>query len=334
VQIAEHGYDDQQVAQFDAGQQSAVAYFPGYPFAVAQVARVTGDAAPAAMLTTVVSGLLVALLFWWWCARRLNERARRMALVLLLVYPYSWFLFGTGYGDALFTAAAIAAFLALERDRVLLAGLLGAVAAVSRPTGVVVAFGLIAVLLQRRNVFAATRNPRRAAWHKLRGTDSAVLLAGAGLAGWCAYLWVRFGDPLAFLTVQSAPGWDQGAGPKTWLKKAFFSHLLHDSASFSLRLVAQALATAAFLAAVPFVVRRFGWGYGLFTLGMIAMPALGTGDFQGMGRYLIGAFPVFAVVGERLAAARRPAVRPAVVTASSLLLVLLTSFFARGYYLT
>ncbi|MDT4938312.1 MAG: hypothetical protein QOG80_1983, partial [Pseudonocardiales bacterium] len=99
VYLAEHGYDQHQVDEFKAGNTSAVAYFPAYPLTVRQVARLTADDfVLAAELTTVVCGLGVTLLFWAWCGRRLTARARRSSLLLYALYPYAWFLFGTGYG--------------------------------------------------------------------------------------------------------------------------------------------------------------------------------------------------------------------------------------------
>ena len=37
------------------------------------------------------------------------------------------------------------------------------------------------------------------------------VLSAAGLAGWCGYLWSQFGNPLAFVAVQAAPGWTRAA---------------------------------------------------------------------------------------------------------------------------
>ncbi len=34
---------------------------------------------------------------------------------------------------------------------------------------------------------------------------------------------------------------------------------------------------------------------------LVVIPAVGSQDFQGMGRYLLGAFPAFAVLGSLLA---------------------------------
>ena len=136
LSIAEHGYDRHQVEAFEAGEQSAVAYFPVYPLAVRQVARLTGEDYPlAAQLTTIACGFAVILLFWTWCGRRLTTAARRAAVLLLAFYPYAWYLYGSGYGDVLFIAFTIGAFVLLERDRPVLAGLAAAGASATRLIG-------------------------------------------------------------------------------------------------------------------------------------------------------------------------------------------------------
>ena len=45
----------------------------------------------------------------------------------------------------------------------------------------------------------------------MRWREATLLISGAGLLAWMIFLGVRFGDPLAFATVQGAPGWNQGA---------------------------------------------------------------------------------------------------------------------------
>ncbi|HEY2813767.1 MAG TPA: hypothetical protein VGJ03_09920 [Acidimicrobiales bacterium] len=357
VYLAEHGYDAQQQDLFKSGRQSAVAYFPAYPETVRQVARITSDDyAAAATLTTFLCGLGFALLFWRWCRDRLSPRARRVAMLLLLLYPYAWFLYGSGYGDSFFLMVTLGAFLLLERDRPVLAGVLGFVATAARPTGTAVLLGLVAVALERRGVL--TRDAEvpvrvgaeeestsetwlgreRAHWHfhreKLQPKDAGVLLAVGGLACFVVFCASKFGDPFAFATVQKAPGWDQAAGLHTWLKVGFFGHLVHDSPSFSLRLLSQALLSVGFIAGAYAVLRRFGWGYALYSLAMVGIPLIGTGDFQGMGRYLLGCFPVFAVGGEWLAAPERGRARTGTLVVSAIALVALASLFGRAYYLT
>jgi len=334
VNIADNGYS------YTKGQQSSIAFFPGYPVTLRGVAAVVGSDPIAGTLLTLVSGLAVALLWWTWLRARLEGRARMLAFSLLLLFPYAWFLYGTLYADALFLAFVLGAFVLVDRRRWVLAGMVGALATATRPVAPAVIIGLVAVALDTSGVLtriASPTDPVRRGWHldreRLHPALAGVLLSGAGLAAWCAYLWSRFGDPVAFLTVQSAPGWAQGAGPHTWFKLGFFD-LLFGGHLFALRLIPQGLATIAFLALVPAVWKRFGWGYGLYTLAVVGIPALGTGDFQGMGRYLLAAFPVFALVGAWLVE-RAPAwLRAAAVPASAACLVLGTALFASGFYLT
>lgn len=341
VAIAEHGYDQTQVDAFNAGQQSAVAYFPGYPLTVRQVARVTGhDYVLAAQVTTVVSGLAVFLLFWHWCAARLTLRARRTALLLLAVYPYAWFVYGTGYGDALFIALTIGAFLLLERDRPVLAGIAGAAASATRLVGVGVILGLIALVIERRGALTRVQSAtRRAPWSgwrfdrsKLRRRDAGVLLSLSGIGSYCVFLSRIVNDPIAFTTVQSAPGWNQGAGPKTWIKYEFFAQVIRGEHTYGIRLVLEALLCLVFLLAIPLVAKRIGAAYAVYTAVIIGIPLIGSSSMQGFGRYLIGAFPVFAVGGLLLAERTRP--RRLVLASSGALLLILASFFGRAFYLS
>ena len=160
---------------------------------------------------------------------------------------------------------------------------------------------------------------------------SGVLLSAAGLVAFCLYLWVRFGDPLAFLTGQEA--WDQQAGLRTWLKVQFFEDVTDVSSPLSwLTFVAHPVLTVAGLALVPRIYRRFGRGYAVYVLLLIGLSALSTKNFFGMSRYLLAAFPCFAVAAELVA--DRPALRRAATAASGIGLVLLTAAFSRGYYLS
>jgi hypothetical protein len=102
--------------------------------------------------------------------------------------------------------------------------------------------------------------------------------------------------------------------------------------SYGVRLVVQALLCLAFIIAIPFVAKRIGAAYAVYTSVIIGIPLVGTSTMQGFGRYLLGAFPVFAVAGALLAERARP--RRAVLMCSGTLLVVLASFFGRGFYLS
>jgi hypothetical protein len=133
------------------------------------------------------------------------------------------------------------------------------------------------------------------------------------------------------VTVQEA--WDQTEGPHTWFKIGFGGQLLHgDDTGYVVGLVIQAVLTLLALLAVPAIARRFGPGYAAYTAVVVVLAALGTKDFQGMGRYLLGAFPLFALVGVLIA--DRPRARVALLGACGALLAVGAFGFARGWYLT
>jgi hypothetical protein len=327
--IARDGYS------YVKGQQSTVVFFPVYPLLMRVTGGAVGSTYLAGILVTAAAGVAAAALFFTWLRDRVGPAAAKAALALFVLYPYAFFLFGAVYADAVFILAVIGAFVLLERDHPWLAGLVGAAATACRPMGAVLVVGLAVRAWERDREMsspaegtpppgpAARRTPR---WHR-----AGVLVSAGGLAAFSLYLWARFGDPLAFLTGQEA--WDQQAGLHTWLKVQFFKDVTDFSSPLSwLTFVAHPVFTFAGLALVPRVFRRFGRGYGVYVLLLIGLSALSTKNFFGMSRYLLAAFPCFAVAGELVA--DRPRVRHAATAASGLGLVLLTAAFSRGYYLS
>lgn len=309
---------------YQPGAQSSVAFFPAYPMVIWAFDLVLPNVYIAATVATAVAGLAIAVLFYRWARTWLSPQAAATGLVVLVLYPYSWYLFGAVYADALCLAAMLAAALALERDKVWLAGLFGLVASGTRLVGLVFAVALVLRLIERRGGFARLRWRRR---------DLAVLGAFGGFAGFCAYLWVRWGDPLLFSEVQSAPGWDQGMGVRTFFKVSLYEQIVRLPTSLATwNRVFQALLALGVLLLIPRIVRRFGLAYAAFTLGVVLLPVVGSKDFMGTGRYLLAAFPAVAILGELLA--ERPRLRRVVLIPSALALLALTSLFARGYYLS
>ncbi len=324
-EIASKGYS------FVAGEQSSVAFFPAYPLVVRGAQVVADDTYVAGILVTLLAGIAVAALLAVWLRSRLSPPAAWAALLAFLLYPYAFYLYGVVYADALFIAALLGAFLLLEMDRPLLAGLAGAVATAARPLGVVLVVGLAVRALERRGAIRLTGRRIGVDWSRARRADAGVLVAGLGLVGWCLYLWVRFDDPFAFATAQSA--WHQGAGPETWLKFQFFRDVADLSSPRAwILFMAHPVLTVAAACLVPRVFRRFGPGYGVYTALLIGLSALSTKNFFGMARYLLAAFPVFAVLGELLA--ERPGFRRVLLPASGVGLVVLTAVFGTGYYLS
>jgi hypothetical protein len=333
-----------------ADSQSAVAFFPAYPSVLWGLHSVTTVSVKLlGSLVTIACGLGALLTIFKWFRDHVTDRVARVALVTLLAYPYVFYLFGAVYGDALFLLAAVGAFLLLERDHTILAGLAGAVATATRPVGIALIIGLVAVALWRRHVIEAgeSRWRPRVLWRRLRPSDAGVLLSLGGLVGYMTYLGIRFGNPLAFDEVQSAPGWDQGSGPRTWFKITWFQQIKNlprwfwdwlqngDTATFekvqyAVTVILQGLFVLGFLFLAWHVWKKLGWGYGLYCFSMLAIALLGTKDFQGTGRYLLALFPCFLVLGGYLA--DRRILRWTWWSISAIVLLAWCFAFGRGYY--
>jgi hypothetical protein len=158
-----------------------------------------------------------------------------------------------------------------------------------------------------------------------------MLVSGAGLLAWMVYLGVRFGDPVAFATVQGAPGWNQGGGPRTWFKVPFFGALYFGRWDDVILVVPQALVGVAAVLLVRTVWRRFGWGYTAYTVVSLAIPLIGTKDFMGSGRYVLAAYPVLAAAAVVLTGDRRPRwLAPAVLAVLFVGLCTATVAFVNG----
>lgn len=345
--IADRGY-------YYAGrdQQSSVAFFPAYPAAMRAVGTVLfGHLAVGGMVVTLASGLGIAVLFFRWVEGFLGPATARLALVLLLCYPFAFYLFGVVYSDALFVVAALGAFFLLERDRPLLAAVVGIVATAARPVGVALVVGLFLRSLELHGVLPRAPGallPRRIEWRRLRLVDFAPALSMLGLFAFCALLWARFDDPLVFTKVSAAPGWWKSFDLDSVLKIHLFRLL--DAYGLNLVtfwLVVQGLLSLVAMALVPSVIRRFGWGYGAYVLVAVGIAFASTRDFIGMGRYVLAAFPAFAAGADlllRLSARHRGLPGPAsamaraapavVVVVSAGLLAWMVSLFARWHFLS
>jgi hypothetical protein len=319
MRIAEQGYS------YTPGEQSPVAFFPLYALAIRAVKALGVNVYQAGVLVTLLCGPLLLVLFTRWARTRVDdERTVLHAGLLMALYPFSLYLYGAMYSDALFILLVVSAFLLLERGHLVPAVLVAAVATAARPVAPAVVLGLLA---------------RRLEWKRERGErwgplDFLPVLSALGFVLYMVFLWREFGEPLAFVKAQSAPGWAQEPGFHTWLKVEWFKAVFGSGLNGrdKARLVAHALCTLLALGLVWPTARRLGWGYGVYCAVIVGMPALSTKDFMGMGRYLLSAFPIFLTGA--LLLRERPRVLQGALAVSGVLLVLLSAAFGMDWYIS
>ncbi len=260
--------------------QANYAFFPLYPLTMRVLGPLVGGPFNAGLIVSNVC--LVAACF---ALRRLvaldhdSETASR-AVRYLILFPTA-FIFSGVFSESMFLALAIAAFLAVRRDRLLLAGTAGFLAALTRPVGVLLVIPLaLAYVVERRT----SRRPlsARAGW---------LALVPLGLASFAAYNHVLTGNPFAFARIQTTWGRTLRS-PLAVLADGLFNQDV--SALFS------AWMTLAVMALLIAGARRTGIAYGVLSLLFIIVP-LATG-LNSMPRFLLAVFPIpilLARLGER-----------------------------------
>ena len=140
VQISENGY---------AAVPEAAAFFPLYPALVHALAWVTGSTLVAGTLISLASAAVAAAVLAELARKLLGDRAARDAVLYLALYPVA-FVFTAVYSDALFLALAAASFLAAERGRPVLAGVLAGLATGTRLIGLALVPALALLLWRGR----------------------------------------------------------------------------------------------------------------------------------------------------------------------------------------
>jgi hypothetical protein len=260
----------------------------------------------AAVIVTTIAAFAAMLLVYEVVRRWKGESVARWTIVLLLAFPTSIFLWQF-YTEALLIALSAGAILAMLQRRTWLAGVLGALTAMTRPPGILIFVVLVVMAFEQR------RRVREMV---------PLLLCPVGLAIVMIVLRQQAGDAFAF--THGSEGWGRHLslpwGPVNATLRAYVHgggpHLQGWSWSTlsALGSPRDLIATYLFLALfIVSVVRPWPWSARAFILAMVLMP-LATGIVQSMSRYVLAAWPAFAVAADVVPArARRSALGIATV---------------------
>lgn len=182
--------------------RASPAFFPLYPLAMRLVAGlVGGPLSPGTFSVLGVAVSLTALPFALWFVYRIAEdgwgvRVARATVLTLAFFPTA-FYFNAVYSESLFLLfSAGAVWAARVRRDLLLACMLAGLATATRNVGV---FLLIPL------VFAWWRDRSELGWRAVY-----LMIAPSGLLAYSCFLWLRFGEPLLFVSAQDA--WGRGFG--------------------------------------------------------------------------------------------------------------------------
>jgi hypothetical protein len=305
LEIAQHGY----------ACYGSSAFLPLYPLLmrIAGIPFLGNDLAAALVISSLAS--LVALYLLYRLAQELTGSAAiaKGAVIALAVFPTSFFLMA-GYTESLFLALAIGAYLAARRGFWLSAGILAALATLTRLQGIVLLVPLcLELFLAQRQLLTRLR------------TWLALLLAPAALL--CYMLFIRLSEGIAFPwePLSSTQGvWHLAFGwPWEGIIRDMQAIFADPSSAslFSFKLL-DPLCALLFLGCTMLAFRRLNLSLAGFLLVMwvISVTKLNADGYTtSISRYMLALFPAFIVLA--IETARWPKLaRMGFAVASALLL--------------
>ncbi len=284
LKIAQQGY---------AANDGSIAFFPLYPLLIRVGGALLLENNLLAALAISNLAVIGVFYFVYRIANRLTyPRAAVRTVVFISVFPTSFFLFA-GYTESLFLLLALASLDAAWEGRWDIAGILGALAALTKLQGVLLVVPLLYIWWKQARVSRA-QSPDT--FHLSSALRGAAPLALIPLATGAVLLWqYSFVDRAFLLTsyegqlyAQFVFPWENvGAAVRLWM-----------AGGATVVDVLNLLVTILFAVMTVMVWFKLPREYGLYTLVMLLAPLFRMTTQQplvSMLRYVLILFPVFAL---------------------------------------
>lgn len=324
IHLIEEGYQ----GYTENGQHLFLVFFPGYVWAVRLLRLVIPSTALAGTALSCLCYGGACCYLYRLAGEAYNGRVARDALLYMSLFPFSFFS-GLVMTEGLFLLATTGACWYAWRGKWLAFGLFGALAALTRMTGLlVIAVGVIRLLEAYRPLEPPVGKSLGRCWKPLLLRLPLTLLPAAGtLLYLLLNLWVD-GDPFAFASHQEH--WHQGY---LWISQVveYIGRYLGDNLGSSYGWAVWAPALALFvvgLALLYWAALRRGHPAGLLAYGFCFFVATYSLSWLlSAGRYLSTCFVLFLFLAKLTQ--RRPALRAALLGGEGVLLgVYLCAFLA------
>ncbi len=291
--IADYGYDP------TVAHGNGVAFSPLYPLAMRAVARALDASYLAAgVLISTACFLAALILLHRLIERRSGQHIARTTIWLTAFFPVA-FTFSSAYTESLYLLLTVLPFVLLEARRFAGSCLVGVLAVLTRPTGILLVPAL-AVRLWRDE---GRRLSRGFALRLLPLTLLPIAYVAFGV-----YLYYRTGDPFATQSAQSA-GWGRGANlllvlamPIAVLNGLYVA--AHDPERLGYVFDTACAMLWALVLIEGWVRRRLPPEYLLYGSLAIALPVF-AGTYLALPRYGMGVFVVMWLVAMHVASRPR-----------------------------
>ncbi len=320
------------------------AFFPLYPALVGGISSLLGHAAgpiwPAFDIVRLIVALGVAnlgtlsafvglsLLAWHEYG---EERMASLVVLVVAAYPFAFFL-TAAYTEGTFLAAAVFTLYFTRRGSWRWAALAALIAGLTRATALALIMPLGWEYGRQHGWW------RRGRYRQIRRSTVvealAVGAAPAAVAAFAGFLWLHFGTPIIWLTVQSDE-WHRHATP-VWQTLARLGHRLVAFPAFGsaeANLLLNLVPVVLCMTVVLIAIRQIPVSFFLYVIGLcylsISAPINGRPELiESAGRFLIAAVPVFLVLARWMQ--RHPVLGHAWMSAGFLLQAVLLAAFLQG----
>ncbi len=313
--IAKSGYD---------GQPQRMAFFPLYPGLMHIVGFITRSDLVAGVLISLVAFLIALVLLHQLVLLDFSREVADATVMLVAFFPMAFF-FSAVYTESLFLALSVGCIYAARRERWLLAGVLGGLAAMSRNGGIALILPVAVIYLYGPRSITTAQSTRWAGQaltgvrqmlprYRLRPDAGWLLLIPAGLGIYLAYLGIRYGQALAPFNIETV-WYRQTTFPLTTIVRAGTQaydgvrQLLHGQPPPSyVPAYAQSTISAAFQDIYLFLflvgavgvllagLRRLPAAYSLYAFALLMLALADPVSLQPLAslpRYMLVVFPLF-----------------------------------------
>lgn len=283
--------------------QESIAFFPLFPYLMRWLNEATG-------ISYKIIGLSLNLLFTagilFFVMKLTNLMAvsekpkhgavmsGKLAAIFILLNP-SAFFFAAYYADALLALTVTASIYFAYRDKYLVAALAAGLATATKSIGIVALPAILLIYLSRSD--KPLLQTLRAGWAKLLAI---CVLSVSGALVYMAYLWARFGDPLAFLKIEKY--WQRNVSGfflndiwQTWYNKIFDVHYFGSAGNYLYDIFLMAIPLGALAISIYLIVKhsaKYLWLVAMTVLTVII--PISTGTLLSLNRYVLILTPLFA----------------------------------------
>ena len=267
-------------------RQQNIAYFPLYPYMVRYLNHLVGDFYLSGIIIANISFLFAIIGLYLLLSSQYTQDIANNSILLLAFSPFSFF-FSAMYSESLFLFSVVFAFLFASKKKWLLSSLFAAAAGATRLVGILCILPILFFYLQDVHF-------------NLKSIKLNILSLSTALLGplsYMAYLTAHFGNPLIFLQVYKAPGWNEGVNLKMALLtiKNMFLRLISANGDFGHGMVFGMNEIHLINLIISFgllllVIKKIHPAYSLWALTTIIASFSG---WVSMSRYLVVVFPIY-----------------------------------------